>query len=77
MVRYGRLFLDEDRLRKSIELQVMARCRPKKLTIPDGWIPRTQLDRFVWRNLVMNWPLRKIFKRWPMLTVNFINRNLG
>lgn len=75
-MRYERLFLSDDQLKKNIHLQVMARCRPKRLTIPDGWIPRSQIDRFVWRNLVKDWPLAKLMKVYPMLTVNFINKNL-
>jgi hypothetical protein len=75
-MRYSKLYMDDDRLRNSIELQVLARRNSKKITLPKNFIPRTQLDRFVWRNLVMDWPFEKIQKTWPMLTVNFVNRNL-
>ena len=75
-MRYSALYMDEARLRKSLDLQVLARRNPKRITLPDGFVPRTQLDRFIWRNLVMTWPLQKVMETWPGLTVNFVNRNL-
>jgi hypothetical protein len=75
-MRYSKLYMDDDRLRNSIELQVLARRNSKKITLPKNFIPRTQLDRFVWRNLVMDWPLEKLIKLYPTLSVNFVNRHL-
>ena len=68
--------MDDDRLRNGIHLQVLARLNPKKITLPKNFVPRTQLDRFVWRNWVMDWPLSKLAKVFPTLSVNFINREL-
>jgi hypothetical protein len=76
MGRYASLFLTDDEIRHSVHLQVIARRLPKRITLPDGWIPSNQIDRLIWRNLVMDWPLAKVIKRWPNMTVNFVNKNL-
>ena len=68
--------MDDDRIRNSIHLQVLARLNPKKIMLSKNFVPRTQLDKFVWRNLVMDWPLSKLAKVFPTLSVNFINREL-
>jgi hypothetical protein len=72
--RYQPYQPSEEQIRKAIHLQVMARRNPKTVTYPEGWIPTTQLDKFVAQNLIMDMPIRKILKLFPNFNIGFVKK---
>ena len=36
--------LSEEEIKKALRLQVMAKFKPKSITIPEGWTPKTAHD---------------------------------
>ena len=71
MLKY---ILSIETLKKNLHLQVMARLRPGRLNLPDGWIPRNQIDKFVARNLIMDMPIGGIIKKFPDFSVSFVKQ---
>ena len=41
MIRY---ITPEEKIKESISLQVNAKFRPKRINIPEGWVPKTAYD---------------------------------
>ena len=66
--------LTEDQLIKSLHIQVMARRNPKTVTYPENWVPRTQLDRFVAQNLIMDMEIGDIMKLFPDFSIGFVKK---
>jgi hypothetical protein len=49
--KYRRLILPPEEIKKNLHILVMARLKPKSITYPNNWIPKTQQDKFVADNL--------------------------
>ena len=50
-MKYDSLFLTDDQLKKNIHLQVIAKFKPDQFNIPDGFIPRNQIDKLIFKIL--------------------------
>ena len=74
---YGNLYRSDEEINKALHLQVMARLKPHTITYPAGWVPRTQLDKFVAKNMIMDMSIGEIMKIFPKFSVNFVKKSKG
>ena len=76
MKRFPGMYLTDDQIRAAINLQVLARFRPSKITFIPNWFPRSQLDRFIWRQLLIgsSWSLGKLAKVLPFAWDWYLNK---
>ena len=72
---YKSLILSPEEIKKNLHIQVMARLKPKSITYPKRWVPKTQQDKFVAVNMIKDWPLEKVLKLFPGLNYTFIKGN--
>lgn len=62
----------EENIKNALHLQTIARLRPKQITYPEGWVPTTQLDKLIARNMIMDLPLDKVLKIFPGYVPDFV-----
>lgn len=74
---YDNLRLSEHQVRNALNLQIVARLTPKKIRYPKDWCPRTQLDKLIARNMIMDMPIRKVMKIFPKFMVGFVQSVKG
>ena len=55
----------EENIKNVLHLQVMARLKPKSITIPKDWKPSTQLNKLIARNMIKALPIEKWMKIFP------------
>ena len=48
-IKYDSLFLSEKQLKDNLHLQVVAKFRPERFNIPDGFIPKSQIDKIIFK----------------------------
>ena len=72
--KYEGLRLGVEELKTRLNLQIMAVCKPEVVNIPEGWRPMSRFDGHLFWLLCRDWPIERLMKRFPYLTIGFVDR---